>query len=426
MLPTRSAESDLILEPIRHVRRALPPLLLTLATSIGACSKPSDYSSAHSDSGIQGPAYETILAELADLEKTHGDFAKVLDYGRTVDGHALRMIRIGRTDGALATTKRPAIVITGSIHGNEYLNIEDRLPRWLLEHRTSKGVGRFLNGGGLIYVAPILNPDGYERRRRENENGKDLNRDFELERVSKRGFTQPETKGLVDALKGELRDHDLTIKVTLDYHCCVGALIYPWGHSETETLPPKELAEHKRLAGMILEDFPGYSSGRAINVVGYTALGASDDFFHEAFGATSFTFEGAEGQENRNFDRHTAMLDRVLGDQAVALDDPLTQGSLANPLRLAVVDEPSAGRLVLAASSARATSISLCRGAAAACRGSSPETLVTFSGGKKVGDRFIYSKDQPVSIASGDQLTLFTTDDLGKIDSIHSVRFERQ
>lgn len=276
-----------------------------------------------SDSRITGRAYQQILDELHNLEVEYPGRATVVNYGTSAGGSALALLRIGgyaktpQKDSTL--DKRPAILITGAIHGGEFLNVEDRLPRYFLERDASGkdgGVADFLARGGVIFVAPITNPDGYSSRKRGNGRGKDLNRDFALQRAQKTGFTQPETRGLVDALERELHERDLALTMTLDYHCCGNALIYPWGHSTDERMPLPDERAHKKMAALMLQGFRGYEMGQAIDVVGYTALGASDDFYHERFGSQSFTFEGAEGLENRQFELHTALWERVLGQLA--------------------------------------------------------------------------------------------------------------
>jgi predicted deacylase len=86
-------------------------------------------------------------------------------------------------------SKRPAVLITQAIHGNEYQQIVDRL---VLDYSNGKktlpGLEDFLEGGGLVYLVPIVNPDGYERRQRENRQGYDLNRDWPSDFTGVEGF----------------------------------------------------------------------------------------------------------------------------------------------------------------------------------------------------------------------------------------------
>src|SRR6185437_1105773 len=97
---------------------------------------------------------------------------------------------------------------------------------------------------------PILNPDGYEARQRENANNVDLNRDWDLPAADFHAFHQPETRALSEMLAELHNGPDaLQYKVTVDYHCCAGAVLYPWGWTD-EHIPPADLARHQKFAAM--------------------------------------------------------------------------------------------------------------------------------------------------------------------------------
>ena len=96
---------------------------------------------------------------------------------------------------------RPALLMSGSTHGDEYLNIEDRLPEELLKLSLNKStVSDFLNRGGVFIFIPILNPDGYDHRNRENSHGVDLNRDWDVPPAGFKGFHEVETNDLARKL----------------------------------------------------------------------------------------------------------------------------------------------------------------------------------------------------------------------------------
>jgi hypothetical protein len=188
-----------------------------------------------SDSGIQGPPYLEIVAAMGDLALRSSGWAHVVDYGQSAGGATLRLVKIQNpTHQARAGDgDRPAVLISGSTHGNEYLHIEDRLPGWFVDNRdSSPGVMKFLNAGGIIYIIPILNPDGYERRTRENADGVDLNRDFDLLPAHEQKFREPETRLLAQYLDGDIVASHARLKLTVDYHCCDGSLLFPWSYTE--------------------------------------------------------------------------------------------------------------------------------------------------------------------------------------------------
>ncbi len=263
-----------------------------------------------SDSGIQGPAYSKIVDELNQIAATHAAVAKVHRYGTSPQGRPLTLIKIARPG---ATVTMPAIYIGGSIHGNEYLNIEDRLPRWFAEAAEQPGVvANYLAQGGAIYIAPILNPDGYDRRRRANSRGVDLNRDYTVLAANVTGLKETETKSLVDFLNADLALNRQRLELAMDYHCCIGALLYPWSFTGP-TLSPRDRDRHLAIAQTMQKNLgTELKFGTTPLILGYSAKGTSKDFYFEHFGALGFTFEGRVGREDRYFPEHTAMWSEIL------------------------------------------------------------------------------------------------------------------
>lgn len=266
-----------------------------------------------SDSGIRGPVYSKIVDELKNLEGSYPEFAQVITYGKSLGGRPLTLIKIAKK--GIAVTNPTAVYIGGSIHGDEYLNIEDRLPRWFLEQTAgANSISTFLSQGGVIYVAPILNPDGYDSRDRENQRGVDLNRDYTVVMARVEGFKEPETKSLVDYLKQDIQTSSRKLAVAMDYHCCIGALLYPWSFTGP-TLSNEAKQKHLRVVQHMNTNLgTEMSAGTTPVILGYSAKGTSKDFYYEAFGALGFTFEGRRGKENKFFTEHTAMWEDIIQD----------------------------------------------------------------------------------------------------------------
>lgn len=269
-----------------------------------------------SDSGIDGPPYQQIYNATGALATSHPDWARVSDYGTSPGGRGLRVIRIQNPNAEGAPSEsaaKRAVLISGSTHGNEYLNIEDRLAPWFLDNRArSPGLARFLATGGILYVVPILNPDGYDHDRRENDKGVDLNRDFDLVPADEPGFTQPETRLLAEWVERDLRASNAELKLTVDYHCCDGSLLYPWSYVMS-ALPPADAAAHAEIGRLMQTDInDAYATGSTGQVLGYNPRGTSKDYYYARYGALAFTFEGSYGDEDTNFPKHTQWWDHVL------------------------------------------------------------------------------------------------------------------
>lgn len=294
------------------VERAARLTLLALALGGGSALAETEM---FSDSGIDGPPYQQIFNATGALPAMNPGWVTVFDYGTSPGGRGLRGVRIQSPGSARQGegSARRAVLISGSTHGNEYLNIEDRLAPWFLENRgKSPGLSRFLASGGILYVVPILNPDGYDNDRRENDRGVDLNRDFDLVPADEPGFTQPETRLLAEWLDRDLRASNADLKLTVDYHCCDGSLLYPWSYVMT-ALPPADSAAHGEIGRLMQSDIDeGYETGSTGQVLGYNPRGTSKDYYYARYGALAFTFEGSYGDEDRNFPKHTQWWDHVL------------------------------------------------------------------------------------------------------------------
>ncbi|MBI1859372.1 MAG: succinylglutamate desuccinylase/aspartoacylase family protein [Deltaproteobacteria bacterium] len=259
---------------------------------------------ADSDSGIHGPKYSELLTKMQQLADQNTDRTLIFDYGQTAQGRTLRLLALYRHDLHPAT--RPTLYITGSIHGNEYLNIEDRLPETIITQ--SKGQGtfqKFIDTGGAVVFVPIVNPDGYDLRQRENTHDTDLNRDWDVPPANFKGFTEVETGNLSSKLDELGEKLGLRYRVTVDYHCCAGALLYPWSYETETTLPPDALKEHQAM-GQLAQSILGkdVEHGTTGQILGYYPMGTTKDYFYDHYKSLSFTYEGRYGQENEYFDKH--------------------------------------------------------------------------------------------------------------------------
>ncbi len=265
-----------------------------------------------SDSGIYGRPYTEIVNELETLARAYPDLAENIQYGITEGGRPLAAIKISKKSLPMNPGSK-AILIAGSIHGNEFLNIEDRLPRWFLEEGMKvEDIKRYLNDGNAIYIAPILNPDGYATRMRANLKNVDLNRDFNLRRKNYFAFKQNETKALTEWLADEIQVTGRKLAITMDYHCCIGAVLRPWSF-KTSKPPVPDLAKFDTVGRILREVFgKQYKYGTTPKILGYEAVGTSKDFYYETYGAVALTFEGKYKKENQRFKEHTRMWHKMI------------------------------------------------------------------------------------------------------------------
>ncbi|MBL7545218.1 MAG: succinylglutamate desuccinylase/aspartoacylase family protein [Bdellovibrionaceae bacterium] len=263
-----------------------------------------------SDSGIVGPPYVQLVSYFASLPKKYPEFIQAVQYGTTPKGRPLIMLKVSYPERFVnARSTKAAILITGATHGNEYLAIEDRLPEWFAKEGVKDPViAPFFQQGGSVYFIPIFNPDGYDARMRGNSKGVDLNRDFSVRQAKFEGFKQVETQAARTMLQNELQLKNQKLLITMDYHCCIGAALYPWSFKPSPQLPADHLAIFKNY-GTIMKNVFGakFPVGTTPDILGYNAVGTSKDYYYENFNSFSFTYEGEEDIEKNKFPQHVQM-----------------------------------------------------------------------------------------------------------------------
>ncbi len=275
-------------------------LLAVCCIATLALAEPTEFS----DSGIfSSTDYEDILNKLERLSVAYPDLAQVIDYGQSVEGRLLRMLVVKKTVPT-RLRRRPTLLMTGSTHGNEYLNIEDRLPEEILKKaRSFSEVSQFLDAGGAFVFVPIVNPDGFTNRTRTNANKVDLNRDWDLKQAKFKGFKQVESRSLAKQLALlHSGPEGLNYEITVDYHCCGGALLTPWAYKKGE-LPAADQIRYSAVTDLA-SDLLDISVGNTSSVLGYFPKGTSKDYYYSTYGARAFTYEGRANKENKLFNEH--------------------------------------------------------------------------------------------------------------------------
>jgi hypothetical protein len=296
--------------------RLIAGALVCAFMSCGSMTDEEAYSKLHSDSGIRGRPYNEIIADIQSIADAHPDRAEFIEYGRTRNNRPMMVLKVWDKNLSIDTV-RPAVAITEAIHGNEYLHIVDRMPSDILNN-TTLATEELLTKGGVLYIVPIFNPDGYSANRRENAVGKDLNRDFVIQAVGNQGFTQPETKQYADYIAQEMQEQNLQLEATMEYHCCIGGLIHPWNYDVSRALQGDQRTRHFRIGAKVRE-LMGYPHGNVRDIVNYPfgAVGGSDDYFLEKYGRRAFSFEGiSNGGEQHNYRKHLLMWDYIFNESA--------------------------------------------------------------------------------------------------------------
>lgn len=379
------------------------------------------YGRLHGDSGITRPSYDSVMKAYDDFAAKSGGLMEYVEYGKSVSGKPLKVAKIYDKSIAVSSGSRPALLISEGIHGNEYLNITDRLPEEFLIKKTASKFRDFMAKGGILYMVPILNPDGFSDGARENSNGQDLNRNFTIKAAGNNGFTEPETKNLTAYMAKEAQAMSFTLHASMEYHCCIGGLIHPWAYT-SRAMDADQLQRHQPVAAMVKELF-GYNAGTVREIVGYDAVGGSDDYYLETYGKRSFSFEGSEGSEHQNLAKHVDLWNRIMEialNETTAVTTVTPGGITPQPNPVQPVLDPEALKKaifvaiqpsdILISTDAQYDRLVLCGASVADCqKAGTAATIIAASKKETLGSRTIFQFNGQFQVGSVPVFSLFAS-----------------
>jgi hypothetical protein len=139
----------------------------------------------------------------------------------------------------------------------------------------------------------------------------DLNRDWDLKAMAFKGFKEQETRSLAQQLEILRKEENLRYKITVDYHCCIGAVLTPWSYKKLK-LSDSDFAKHAAI-GDLATKLMGIEWGTTGDVLGYYPKGTTKDYYYSRYGALSFTYEGRFNEENKYFAKHVEWWEGMVG-----------------------------------------------------------------------------------------------------------------
>jgi len=289
------------------MNRTAAALVLSLVAALPA--RAIDYGSFHTPAQLD--------AELTGLATANPGVAQIFTYGTSVEGRALRGIKIS-DNVATAEPAEGDLVFVALHHAREWIAAEMGLyvADKLLARRAADPALRACMDNLQIWVVPVVNPDGYvhsaaapanrlwRKNRSTNSDGTrgvDLNRNYGYQWGMGAGgsegstnpwedtyfgpsaFSEPETAALRNFVKGLANP-----KALLSYHSYSELFLRPWSWSLTD--PPGEptlafLAQDSiaRIAAL-----HGHTYAEEI---WYRAYGETNDYFWNDLRLAGFTPE---------------------------------------------------------------------------------------------------------------------------------------
>jgi predicted deacylase len=254
--------------------------------------------------------YEQVTADLKRLADKYPDRLTLKSIGQsyeTTQGRADRQLWAIRITGAGDASRRPAVSFTANLHARELAPVETAMT---LIERLAEGYDKDpaikkLVDTRVIYVAPMLNPDGHHKAEggadwRKNTHdfkdgvGVDLNRNFPFKwggpgtsgQTSSDIFrgpsaaSEPETQAVVAYLSGIPN-----LKIGMDFHSYSNLVMWSWGWTADK---PQDSALLSTI-GKKLASFNHYKPMQACDL--YLTSGSIRDFCYGQLHVPYFTTE---------------------------------------------------------------------------------------------------------------------------------------
>lgn len=265
---------------------------------------------------------------LNDFQIKYPYLVNVFSIGESVLGKEIWCIRLTNENN---TQEKYTCVIDGCIHGCEWETGEACLylaEYLLINFDNNKTITNILNNSE-IYLIPLLNPDGRQVDYRFNENGIDLNRNFDVDfgrirgssiplgklfgrikipylrfdRLNKwfpkfplfltnsgrRPFSEPETRAVRDLMKNLDRNE---FSFYVNCHTAVHTISGPWHvFNPPFTLSNQEKKIHDHIIKWAVENTEYEDGDLSFEGYTYAASGNAADWCFQQFRIPSFTFE---------------------------------------------------------------------------------------------------------------------------------------
>lgn len=248
--------------------------------------KESIYTNPVYDTSIQSLArgyksYDEVIAFMRKLQAKYPRLVSLNTYGKSLKGEDLFFLKI--SDNVEVDEDEPEVLITSATHGDELITTETLirfLSDMMKENLTSERVAKIIQDHELYFI-PVVNPDGFKRRRRYTSNGIDPNREYP--------YPELPNKNSVKCISDEIsffKSRDFV--ATLDLHAHGQMILYPWGYTKDKI--PASDEEAFKVLGKKMAKENKYAVGQISRTI-YVAPASSADYFYWQKGTLSYGVE---------------------------------------------------------------------------------------------------------------------------------------
>ena len=262
--------------------------------------------------------YESMVEKINSFNQKYPSLVDLIRIGKSVSGRDIWCIEI--TNEKNISQSKFSCLIDGCIHGNEWEAGESCLylaEYLLINFGSNMSITRILNNS-IVYIVPLVNPDGRMSNTRWNSDGIDLNRNFDIDFGRLRGhalslgklfgvikipvirfprlglwftncgrhpFSEPETQAMRGLMKKISSKGGFSFYVNC--HTAMHMVITPWSAFK----PPFEIPSNEENVFSYVKRWVTENTEYEDKPMGYYASGTATDWCFKEFHIPTFTFE---------------------------------------------------------------------------------------------------------------------------------------
>lgn len=214
--------------------------------------------------------FDQVVQTMKELAAKYPDKVMLGSYGQSAKGVPLYYLKV--SDNVALDESEPELLITSATHGDEIITTESLLrfiETFLDESKTNTRLEKMIQDHEIFFV-PVVNPDGFKRRRRYTADGTDPNREYP--------YPDKPNKKSVKCIDEEIKFfHSRKFVATIDLHAYGEMIMYPWGFTKDSIPAADKEAMHSLAESMAREN--KYKVGQISKVI-YVAPASSADYFY--------------------------------------------------------------------------------------------------------------------------------------------------
>jgi murein tripeptide amidase MpaA len=227
------------------------------------------------------PSYDQVLGWIEKFSTENRTLVTKEFMGFSTQSRPIWLLRLS-TDRSAA---KPLVFFNAAHHGDEVVSTEVVMSfaEYLVQNVSQESIQRILKNFDLL-IQPVVNPDGYNSRTRNNADGIDLNRDYPLPgQVDRRFFQAKETR----LLNKVFQERDIFASVSI--HSGTEAVLWPLCYTREKP------SENEIFSWLAKRSAKAMDISRSLqSFYDYPSYGEQIDHAYLNYGTLALTFEISE------------------------------------------------------------------------------------------------------------------------------------